>query len=260
MNPKVVIALITVVVVGGLGWYFLRDQPAAETELPAHVGVPPLPQSTPATPTPEPATPPAEQAPLVAAPLSLDGSDGQVHAAVSDFAAQLATWLTPEEQVRKWVSLVDQIAEGKLPLKNRPLDYPMTTFMTQRPSDRQKGDKQILDPANYARADLLIKVFTSIPSERLAAYYHAWRPMLDKAYSELGGSGGFDKRLRTAIKRVVKVQPLRTPAELVRPITYYKYADPTLEAASDVEKLMWRLGPENSKRVQDYLRALEPEL
>jgi hypothetical protein len=255
MNPKVVIALITVVVVGALGWYFVRDQPVGESELRVNAGVAPIPQSAPVTPTPEPAKPPVEQLPLVAAPINLDGSDGQVHAAVSDFAVQLAAWLTPEEQLRKWVSLVDQIAEGKLPLKNRPLNYPLAAFMTQ-----PKSGKQVLDPANYARADLLIKVFTSIPIERLAAYYHAWRPMLDKAYSELGGTSGFDKRLRTAIKRVLKVQPLKTSAELVRPITYYKYADPSLEAASDVEKLMWRLGPENSKRVQDYLRALEPEL
>jgi len=255
MNWKIiVVALIAVIGVGVWGWYLQRELPTTESTPLAAQGVPPAAEAPP-VPVPTPAAAAAELQPLVAMPANLDNSDAQVHAAVNDFAAQLAAWLTPEEQLRKWVLLVDQIAEGKLPLKSRPLNYPMATFTTQR-----QGDKQILDPANYARADLLIKIFTSIPIERLADYYHAWRPLLDKAYSELGGSGGFDKRLRTAIKRVVKVQPLNMQPELIRPITYYKYADANLEAASDVEKLMWRLGPANAKRVQDYLRVLEPEL
>jgi hypothetical protein len=43
-------------------------------------------------------------------------------------------------------------------------------------------------------------------------------------------------------------------------VVYFKYADETLEKASDVEKLMWRLGPKNTQKVQDYLHKLEPEL
>jgi DUF3014 family protein len=257
MNWKiVVIALIAVIGIGVWGWYLQRNLPATESASLAMPGVPPVAAPLPAAEPPQPSpTPTVERQPLVAAPNSLNDSDAQARAAVTDFAAQLTQWLTPDEQLRRWVVLIDQLADGKLPLKNRPLNYPMAAFTTQR-----ADEKLLLDPANYARADLLIKIFTAIPIEHLADYYHAWRPVLDKAYSEIGGSGGFDKRLRTAIKRVLKVQSLKTPAELIRPITYYKYADSTLESASDVEKLMWRLGPENTKRVQDYLRALEPEL
>jgi hypothetical protein len=56
------------------------------------------------------------------------------------------------------------------------------------------------------------------------------------------------------------VPSLTTQPELVQPVVYYKYADPTLENASDVEKLMWRLGPGNTQKVQDYLHKLEPAL
>ncbi|HSB97763.1 MAG TPA: DUF3014 domain-containing protein [Spongiibacteraceae bacterium] len=255
MNWKIiVIALVAVIGVGVWGWYLQREAPVTESVELAPSGVTPA-AVAPSAKSSAVAAPSTERQPLLAVPNSLEDSDGLVRAAVSDFAAQLTQWLTPEEQLRKWVLLVDQIADGKLPLKNRPLSYPMATFMTQR-----KDEKLFLDEANYARADLLITVITAIPIEHLADYYHAWRPLLDKAYGEIGGSGGFDKRLRTAIKRVLKVQALPTQPELIRPIVYYKYADVNLEAASDIEKLMWRLGPQNAKQVQDYLRKLEPEL
>jgi hypothetical protein len=153
------------------------------------------------------------------------------------------------------VVLVDQIADGKLPAKDRPLAYPMTPFAI-----RLEGEKMLLEEANYARADALIDVFTAIPVQSLAAYYHAWRPLLDKAYRELGGKGNFEQRLHAAFDRVEAVHSLTAQPELVQPVVYYKFVDPTLETASDVEKLMWRLGPKNTQKVQDYLHKLEPAL
>lgn len=255
MKWKVVLLLLLVAGIGVWGWRLQQQYPTAVQSV--ALGTPP---SQPAAPQPQPVrrdTPsPATDAPApklhIGAPFELDHSDGQARAAAADIAARFAQWLTPEEQVRKWVALVDQIADGKLPEKNRPLHYPMAKFAVQR-----DGDKMLLDPADYARADQLIDTVTAIPVESLAAYYHAWRPLLDKAYAELGGRGGFDKRLRAALARVESVHSLTTQPELVQPVVYYKFADSTLEEASDVEKLMWRLGPANTQKLQDYLHKLE---
>lgn len=257
MNWKIVLLLLAVVGVGVWGWYLQREYPTAIEAV--ALGTPPAqqPAQPPLQGQRNPPLPPpaAAHKPSVGAPFELDHSDGQARAAVADFSARIAQWLTPEEQVRKWVVLVDQIADGKLPEKNRPLSFPMANFAVQR-----QDDKLMLDAANHARADMLIDLFTAIPIDTLAAYYHAWRPLLDKAYAELGGKGGFDKRLRTALDRVEAVPSLTSQPELVQPVVYYKFADPTLESASDVEKLMWRLGPKNTQKVQDYLHKLEPEL
>ena len=61
-----------------------------------------------------------DEAPLVAPPVSLEGSDVQVKEAVLDFAPAMASWLLPDQQIRKWVLLVDLMAEGKLPRRYRP--------------------------------------------------------------------------------------------------------------------------------------------
>lgn len=250
MNWKIIAAVVVLVILGGIGWYLTRS-PAQPEPTPIAT---PAPQPTPApTPPPAPAEPP-QPAP-VTPPETLDHSDTKVHEAVMDIAPKLAQWFTPDEQIRKWVMLVNQLADGKLPSKERPLHYGMPNFMVER-----DGAMIRLDPANYARTNALIDAIIAIPPERLAAYYHSWRPTLDKAYAELGGSEGFDKRLREAIDRVLKAQPLTAAPRLVRPSVYYKYADPKLEKADDVEKLLWRLGPTNTKRIQDYLRRLQQEL
>jgi hypothetical protein len=257
MNWKIALLLLAVVGVGIWGWYLQREYPSAVTTVAVNPP-PPQPVQRPDGPSPRSAPPPPTEAlppPKVGAPFELDHSDGQARAAVADIAARFAQWLTPDEQVRKWVVLVDQIADGKLPTKDRPLAYPMANFKIHL-----ENEKKMFDVANHARADALIDVFTAIPVQALAAYYHAWLPLLDKAYKELGGKGGFDRRLRAALDRVEAVHSLTAQPELVQPVVYYKYADPTLESASDVEKLMWRLGPRNTQNVQHYLQRLEAAL
>lgn len=257
MNWKVALLLLAVIGIGVWGWYLQREYPTAMQSV--ALGTPPV-QPQPRDERPVQRDAPAARPenlpkPQVGAPFELDHSDGQVRAAVADFAARFAQWLTPDEQVRKWVVLVDQMADGKLPEKNRPLAFPMAKFAVTK-----RDDKTLLDEANYARADVLVDVFTSIPIEPLVAYYHAWRPLLDKAYAEIGGRGTFDKRLRAAIGNVEAVHSLTVQPELVQPVVYYKYSDETLEKSSDVEKLMWRLGPRNTQKLQDYLHKLEPAL
>jgi hypothetical protein len=85
-----------------------------------------------------------EEDPLVAPPASLEDSDVQVREVVLDLAPAMASWLLPEEQIRKWVLLVDLMAEGKLPRRYRPLNYPMASFKV----DESRGEI-VLDPANY---------------------------------------------------------------------------------------------------------------
>ncbi|HEY3697964.1 MAG TPA: DUF3014 domain-containing protein [Spongiibacteraceae bacterium] len=193
--------------------------------------------------------------PLAATPRTLADSDGDVIVAANDLAPQLVQWLTPSEQIRKWVALVDQIADSKIPQNNRPLDYPVTLFEVER-----HKDKLLPNTANYQRASWLIGVLADISAIRLAHYYHEWRPAFEKAHKELGIHNSFDKQLHKAIQNVLEVKPLITEPELIQSGVYYQYADPNLESAGHVEKLLWRMGSENTRKLQHFLRELEPLL
>lgn len=254
MGRWVVVVLVALVAIGAAGWY-LQRQP--RTPGPAAVEQPPLPGSA-AQPIRrhEPVPAGDGSAPgRIEVPPALDGSDAIARAAAHGLAPALVQWLTPAEQLRKWVALVDAVADGKLPEQNLPLKYPLPNFATVA-----RGDDVYANPANFERADALIETLTAIPPRRLADYYHAYGPLLERAYAELGRGGSFDARLELAIRKVREVKPLAGGARLARPQFYYTYADPALEASSDVAKLMWRLGPANQQRLQSYLGDLQPLL
>lgn len=195
------------------------------------------------------------QAPVIAVPPQLDGSDAFVLQAATELSPQVASWLIPQEQLRKWVTLVNLVAEGKFPVKERPLSYELQPFRA-----RKENERFWLDAASFSRKDALLTALTAIPPSRAADYFHAWEPLLQRAHDELGIGGQFRDRLQLAITRVNAVQPLQGDVELKQSIISYQYLDPILEQSSALEKLLWRLGPDNSARLQTYLNQLAPLL
>lgn len=203
----------------------------------------------------EPGFPPPPERAIVAPPDSLNQSDKTVQLALVDMAADLQQWMTAEEQVRKWVLTVDNFADGELIGKYRPWGYPMAKFAVEEtPAGLRMSE------ANFRRTSELLDVALALDPELLARYYRAWRPLLEKAYGELGKGGDFDSRLHAAITKALNVKPLTREPLLERVKVMYTYKDPALENASGIEKMMWRMGPQNMKRVQQYLRRLEASL
>lgn len=237
-----------------------RPVPQASTpaEEPSH---PVIREETPGTAEEMPDTASAPEsgasarAPVIAVPPQLDGSDAFVLQAATELSPQLAGWLIPQEQLRKWVALVNLVAEGKFPVKERPLSYELQPFRA-----RKENDRFWLDATSFTRKDALITALTAIPPTRVADYFHAWEPLLQRAHDELGIGGQFRDRLLLAITRVNAVRPLQGDVELKQSIISYQYLDPILEQSSALEKLLWRLGAANSARLQAYLNQLAPLL
>lgn len=217
-------------------------------ELPPTAALP----AEPATPAPAPETT-APLPALVAAPKTLDASDTQTQEAVRDLSQPILKWLTPTEQLRKWVLLVDNLAMGKVPVKSRPFQFDMAKFKVTGTEEQP-----LLAPENFKRTTPLVDAFVALDPKLLVRYYRAWSPLLDEAYAELGQPGPFYDRLMQAIERVLDVEPLSAPnIRLAQPSVYYTYADPEREQASDLEKLLWRMGPQNTVRIQSHLREIK---
>lgn len=258
MNTRIIIIVVGVVLVA-VGAYFIVSEP----EPAAVVAAPPALQieeplaepeiATAQAPAPVPIDLPVDS--KIKAPSALDGSDVKVMLAAADISNDLAQWLVPEEQIRKWVLFVDNAANGDLIAKHRPWQYSMKTLVAAN-----IGDKKYLAPSNYKRAKPLLDGVMAIPPEKLAEYYYSWLPLLEKAYRELGKKGSFDIRFKQAIDKVLAVKSLSAEPELKLPSVMYQYQDKSLETASDIDKLMWRLGFENTNNIQQYLRDLESRL
>lgn len=252
-KSRVIVAVIVVIaVVVAIIWYVMR--PTSETQ-PGQAPVPP-PASQPAeTPAPPvvPQQPPQPQP--VAPPQTLQNSDATVKLAAEDVSPKLAEWLAPNQELRKLVLTVANLADGKVVAKQRPLLYSTPAFKVEK-----RGGKLYMSEANYQRLTPVVDALVSIPPEKLAAYLHGWQTILDQAYAELGKAGSFHDELTNAIKQVLGAKPLDNPPEVKMFHSYYVYADSRLQKASSVDRLMWRLGPDNMQRIQQYLRELQSDL
>ncbi|HCS26582.1 MAG TPA: hypothetical protein DIW43_03960 [Spongiibacteraceae bacterium] len=288
MNGKVILAIL-VVISGAVGYVFYSSstsewnqveqeetqapepevsepEPAepepVEKKVPEPVAAEPEP--TPAAEDepsePEPAAEPepevSQEPQRVSAPISLNNSDPRVKQAVTDLAQRMVRWLTPPEQIRKWVLAVDLVAEGKIPYKHSPVKYEKDPFLVL-PSG---NERYVADAGNHSRWDALIAVMADIPVKDAARYYREWLPLLERAYGELGKSGTFNQRFLTALGRIRAVGEPPTGAALHRPHVFYEYVDPELEGATPLTKWVWRLGPENMLELQDFARNLSAEL
>jgi hypothetical protein len=186
-------------------------------------------------------------------PKSLEDSDKAVKKGAKQLSQQLVAWLTPEEQIRKWVLLVNSFGQGSMPIKNLPLNFPSKPFQVATADGHKR-----LSASNYTRGEALVNTLLSVDVDLLFRYYSAWSPLLETAYAELGQGGSFEQTLLGALNQIIAIDPdAAISAKLEQPSVFYQYADPELENASDLEKFFWRLGPDNTRNFQQLSEQLK---
>ncbi|MEN9464512.1 MAG: hypothetical protein RL217_693 [Pseudomonadota bacterium] len=185
----------------------------------------------------------------------LGQSDRAFLDAVQNLAPSVAGWLIGEQQIRKWVLVVDAVAEHKVPTADRPINYPVGKFLVQ-----ERGETLTIRAENHGRAQAMIDTITAIPPKQLARFYRQFSPLFEQAYAELGREDRFSTRLNLAIENVLSIPTLRQLEEVKQPAVFYVYANKDLEQSDKLSKFFWRLGPENTLRVQQYLADLQKQL
>ncbi|WP_133405529.1 DUF3014 domain-containing protein [Parashewanella tropica] len=269
-------AIGLVVLIGASVYYYLGDEPQPpqveqEVTQPEVKAPEPLPETPlPTEPIPEPPAPKVEPQPEpqpVAkkpeppkpAPLpSLQQSDDFLyHQTMNAFKGlSLDKQLLRTNLARQFVVFVDNLAYGQLARKASPLVAPKQAF-----SALEVNNKIYLDPDSYHRYDFYAELLSAMNTDQLIKTYRYVLPLLNDAFAELGYENDtFTKRLRQAIREMLKAPIIEQPIELTSISVNYKFKDKKLESLPNAQKLMIRMGPENSRKVKAALRKLAAEL
>jgi hypothetical protein len=146
----------------------------------------------------------------------------------------------------RFVVVVDNVAEDVNPRKQ--LD-----FIKLAP---QRAEK--LDPTRY---DLIALVIASVDSKGLAQVVRDLHPLLESAYHKLGyPDRSFDQVAAKALQRIVDAPVVEKTPGLVPKGANFAFADEKLEALGPVEKLLVRMGPRNTKLIQNKAREIAAAL
>ena len=243
------IGVVAVAVVAGLASFFLfGGQTPVEQPEPVVETAPPPP------PPPPPVEEPAEDIVLP----SLDESDSLVRDLVAALTSHpaFAAWLIPDELIRIFVLVVENVADG-----NNPAE-PLTPMRpTQRFRTRGEAPQLGIDPASYARYNTHAEIVASINPVGAGELYRRLYPLITEAYAELGHpDGGFDDTLHRALRNLLETPVLERDVTLVPRASFFEFADDELEDMLPVQKQFLGMGPRNVRAVQAGLLDIAREI
>jgi hypothetical protein len=180
---------------------------------------------------------------------SLSASDALLRDLVSALSRHplVARFLATDGIVRNTVLAVEQIGDGRTPA------VPLNVW---RPDSRLAVDGTAgrLDPRTYSRWDPATQSLLSINPRDAAQLYVNVKPLFDEAYRDLGHpNGDFDESIVRALQTLKETPAVTGEPELIRRSGYYEHADPALRALRPVQKQFLLIGPDNRRRVLDWL-------
>lgn len=262
----IVFAAIAVVVAAAVAYWLLQrgqPEPQVATLPPPAVEAPavepamvdPAPSAAtepqrPASPTAPPPPPPVKLPPL-------DRSDTDVIGFLLEASeGSFKEWLIQEHLIRKFVRAMNALEEGKLVSQYRPFTDIQTPF-----SATAAGELWQIDTENYSRYTPYLESLEQVGPERLLSIYERYYPLLQQAFEELGVKKGDFKDVTTrALTRITKAPSPPPDVTLSRPSVTYKFSAAEFEQRSAVEKLLFRMGPENSQRLKKLAEEILVEL
>ena len=257
---KVLFAVIILIVFGVVGWTY-RDQlfGGAEPE-PAALAEPAAPVASDQPAAPEHPMPEMSghmvTGELVDLP-PLDDSDAYFLLEIAGtFGPAIESLLVREAVIDRLVTTIDNLPRQALPGKVRPVGQLKEPFATDT-----KESAVVLGITSYARYDALIAQIYYADLDAVYDTYRRFYPLFQKSYERLGYPDGyFNDRLVEVIDHLIAAPLPDAPIVLVRPNVLYEFADPELEALSSGQKLMLRMGPDNSATLKRLLAKFRDRL
>ncbi len=226
-SPWIPLAVVAVAIAAAAIWYVRRtpEEPPAVAQAPAEA----------AKPEDAPLPPPAK-------------SDPQLRKDLGSLSSlpEWAQWLGVSDLLDRFVVIVDNVAEDVNPRKQ--LDFVKVT--------PQKTEK--LNPSRY---DRIADVIASIDPKGAAQVVREIHPLLESAYHKLGyPDRSFDQVAGKALKRIIDAPVLDKAPRLAPKGANFAYEDEKLEALGPVEKLLLRMGPRNTRLIQNKAREIAAAL
>lgn len=254
---NVILAIVVVAVLCAVAWYYRsvtdKAQVMPDDPAPAPAVVEEVIDTGPQFPVPD--APPQRTGELVELP-ALDDSDAYFLLEIANtFGPALESLLVREAVIDRLVATIDNLPRGQITDRIRPVGQLQEPFG----ADTDRDGAQVLGISSYARYDAWVAQLYYADPDAVYDTYRRFYPLFQAAYERLGYPDAyFNDRLVEVIDHLLATPVPAQPAVLVRPNVLFEFADPDLEALSSGQKLLLRMGPDNSatlKRLLERFRA-----
>lgn len=169
-------------------------------------------------------------------------------------SSQLQRLLFAKDQVKKTIFSINDIAQGlRPPLKRlRELSFSEPFLVAQR------GGITVLSEQSYQRYNKWAEAINDIDVQAAVVLYKKYLPLFQLVFAEFSYPDHYQvlDSILAATSNIIKAPIIHKKIALVRHSVRYKFADPKLEKLSPLDKQMLRMGPRNTRMIQDKLREL----
>jgi len=181
----------------------------------------------------------------------LDHSDALLREEMTGISPVLSGWLNTDQLVRKYVVIANDFSQGLRLEKNLrflELDQPFAVD--------QDNENLFIATKSYQRYDRLAAAINALDVQATLAVYKKFRPLLVQVFREFSYPDEYSlEDIFTKAAAVILAAPARDgQVALERQSARYKFADQQLEALNPVHKQMLRMGPDNTRIIQNKLR------
>jgi hypothetical protein len=260
------VVVIVLIIIAGAGWYYFAEQrPDGTAEPDAQVLAVPVVEgmgadnsqikSESATAIDELEEPQQEENQVVLP--TLDNSDGLLREAMIQLSPALGRWLNSDQLIRKYVVVVNDFSQGLILEKHMRFLKPDQPFVAE-----QDDAGLFIATKSYHRYDQLAAAIDAMDVKATLAEYKKLRPLLLLVYKGFSYPEQYQLEdiFTKAAAEILAAPVIEGRIALIRPTVSYKFADQKLEALSPVRKQMIRMGPKNTRIIQNKVRLFVEEL
>jgi hypothetical protein len=205
-----------------------------------------------------PATPTVQEVVEPAFPESLAQADAYLRERLGQLIPDKPTLnlLNLNFFIQKFVLFVDHLPTKNIPRLHLPLLPPEPGFVTVG-----TGETLVIGQKNARRYRGYVSLVEAIPDAGLIRLYRGLYPLFQEAYRQSGiENGHFNDRLIEAFDDLLQTPEPAAPLTVVAHVSRYRFANPALEELSAGQKILLRMGLENTRRVKMKIQGLRQAL
>ncbi|MGZ5051331.1 MAG: DUF3014 domain-containing protein [Methylobacter sp.] len=261
--PVVLLAIIVLMLAGG-GWLLWKNQSLEMSSQPETRALA-LPGNSERNSSVEPAlAPEAASERIIELPQDnsfilpdLDHSDALLRQELTAVSPALADWLGGDQLIRQYIAIVNDAAQGLRLEKHVLFLKPEQPFAAV-----QDNRKLVMDAKSYRRYDRLAAAIGALDVQAALTLYQKIRPLLIQAFKEFSYPDEYSlEDIFIKAAAVILAAPIIDGnIELEAHGVRYKFVDQGLENLNPIHKQMLRMGPENTRLIQNKLRVLAEKL
>lgn len=184
---------------------------------------------------------------------ALDSSDPQFRAAMLQASPNLEPWLDTGQLIRKYLTIANDFSQGQ-----RSAKHVEFLKLTQPFTAEETDTGPSISAAGYQRYTPLAQAVDALDVNATLGVYKKFKPLLQQVYTEFGypENHNLEDIFLKAAAEILAAPVFDEPVAILKSSSRYKFADPQLEALNPVHKQMLRMGPENTRIIQNKVRML----